>query len=218
MLEDTGLIVPVGEWVLREACRQIRLAGAGLAAPPVAVNLSARQFQQKDLERWSREILREPARAVADRARADRVAADEGPRGGGPHAARLKQLGVGSSVDDFGTGYSSLAYLKRFPIDELKIDRSFVRDVATNPDDATSRGDHRPRPQPGLKVVAEGVETEAQMTSCARTAATRCRASTSRVRLPVAECTRALLEDRGLRHPAAQPTDGLPGAAAGGRQ
>jgi diguanylate cyclase (GGDEF)-like protein/PAS domain S-box-containing protein len=166
VLEDSGLIVPVGEWVMREVCRQIRSwTGAGLAVPPVAVNLSARQFQQKDLESRLRETLQEAAvdpsmiqfELTESLLMKDPEAAARTLRG-------LKRAGVRISVDDFGTGYSSLAYLKRFPIDELKIDRAFVQDVTTNPDDAAIVISiiglaHGLR----LKVVAEGVETGEQV-------------------------------------------------------
>jgi len=166
VLEDSGLIVPVGEWVIREVCRQLNAwKEAGLAALPVAINLSARQFQQKDLEGTVRRILRdagiEPSLIQFELTESllmrDTEAAARTLRG-------LKESGVKLSVDDFGTGYSSLAYLKRFPIDTLKIDRAFIRDVTTNPEDAAITLAiiglaHSLK----LKVVAEGVETEDQL-------------------------------------------------------
>jgi diguanylate cyclase (GGDEF)-like protein/PAS domain S-box-containing protein len=166
VLEDSGLIVPVGEWVMREVCRQIRAwKGIGLAVPPVAVNLSARQFQQKDLESRLRETLQEAAidpsmiqfELTESLLMKDPEAAVRTLRG-------LKRAGVRISVDDFGTGYASLAYLKRFPIDEIKIDRAFVCDVTTNPDDAAIVVSiiglaHGLK----LRVVAEGVETGDQV-------------------------------------------------------
>ena len=166
VLEETGLIVQVGEWVMREVCRQVRdWKGAGLDVPPVAVNLSARQFQQKDLESRVREILQE---AGVD-PQALQLELTESVLMQEPEAAArtmrgLRRAGVKLSVDDFGTGYSSLAYLKRFPIDTLKIDRAFVRDVTTDPEDAAivvsiiglARGLR-------LKVVAEGVESAEQV-------------------------------------------------------
>jgi diguanylate cyclase (GGDEF)-like protein/PAS domain S-box-containing protein len=166
VLEDAGLIVPVGEWVIREVCEQIRAwQSAGLAVPPVAVNLSARQFQQKDLESNVRSILREAGvePALLQFELTESLLMKE-PEAAARTLRGLKEVGVTISVDDFGTGYSSLAYLKRFPIDALKIDRAFVRDITTNPEDAAITLAiiglaHSLK----LKVVAEGVETEGQL-------------------------------------------------------
>ena len=166
VLEDAGLIVPVGEWVMREVCRQIQSwKSSGLAVPPVAVNLSARQFLQKDLEATVRLILRETGvdPSLFQFELTESLLMKE-PEAAARTLRGLKESGVKISVDDFGTGYSSLAYLKRFPIDALKIDRAFVRDVTTNPDDAAITLAiiglaHSLK----LKVVAEGVETEGQL-------------------------------------------------------
>jgi diguanylate cyclase (GGDEF)-like protein/PAS domain S-box-containing protein len=166
VLEDTGLILPVGEWVMREACSQtMAWKGAGLAALPVAVNLSARQFQQKDLESAVRYIFTESGvdpSLIQFELTESLLMKD--PEGAARTLRGLKRAGAMISVDDFGTGYSSLAYLKRFPIDALKIDRAFVRDVTTDPEDAAitlaiiglAHGLK-------LKVVAECVETESQL-------------------------------------------------------
>jgi diguanylate cyclase (GGDEF)-like protein/PAS domain S-box-containing protein len=166
VLEDAGLIVPVGEWVMREVCRQIQAwKNSGLAVPPVAVNLSARQFLQKDLEATVRFILRETGvdPSLIQFELTESLLMKE-PEAAARTLRGLKESGVKISVDDFGTGYSSLAYLKRFPIDALKIDRAFVRDVTTNPEDAAITLAiiglaHNLK----LKVVAEGVETEGQL-------------------------------------------------------
>jgi EAL domain-containing protein (putative c-di-GMP-specific phosphodiesterase class I)/CheY-like chemotaxis protein len=166
VLEEAGLIVPVGEWVLREACGQVRAwQKSGLAVPPVAVNLSARQFQQKDLEADVRRILRETGvdPSLVQFELTESLLMKE-PESAARTLRGLKELGVTISVDDFGTGYSSLAYLKRFPIDALKIDRAFIRDITTNPEDAAITLAiiglaHSLK----LKVVAEGVETEGQL-------------------------------------------------------
>jgi diguanylate cyclase (GGDEF)-like protein/PAS domain S-box-containing protein len=166
VLEETGLIVPVGEWVVNAACMQLNeWAGAGLDLVPVAINLSARQFLARDLGPTIKRIL--------DRHRIDpgliELEITESSLMVNPEEATrtleyLKSLGVGISIDDFGTGYSSLGYLKRFPLDSLKVDRSFVRDVTTNADDATiTRAVITMAHSLGLKVVAEGVETEAQL-------------------------------------------------------
>ena len=166
LLEDTGLIVPVGEWVLSEACRQIEAWRAGGHEPlSIAINMSARQFASRNLG--------EVVKRVLDAHKADpklieleltesllMVNTEEAVR----TLKYLKSLGVRLSIDDFGTGYSSLSYLKRFPIDALKIDRSFIDEITTDVDDATiTLAVIGMAHNLGLKVVAEGVETEAQI-------------------------------------------------------
>jgi EAL domain-containing protein (putative c-di-GMP-specific phosphodiesterase class I) len=166
VLEDAGLIVQVGEWVLHEVCAQIRAwQREGLPVRPVTVNLSARQFQQKDFEATVRHALREASvdpGLVQFELTESLLMSD--PEGAARTLRGLKDSGVKISVDDFGTGYSSLAYLKRFPIDALKIDYSFVRDITTDPEDAMITVAiiglaHNLK----LKVVAEGVETQEQL-------------------------------------------------------
>ncbi len=168
LAEETGLIVPLGEWVLREACRQTHAwLDAGLKPGVVSVNLSARQFRQQDLVRMVSRILEEtrlePAYLEMELTESmvmhnvdSAIATLQG----------LKSLGVRLSVDDFGTGYSSLSYLKDLPIDALKIDRSFVRDIGGGAEagegvlaQAIISLGHNLH----LKVVAEGVETDAQV-------------------------------------------------------
>ncbi len=165
LAEETGLIVPLGEWVLRQACEQwLRWRDAGLAPVPLAVNISPRQFRQQDLTQVVGRVLEKtgvPASALE-------LELTEGAlmlQGEEAEAALrgLKQLGVSLAIDDFGTGYSSLAYLKRFPLDQLKIDQSFVRDLTHDTGDrelvstiiAMAR-------KLRLKVLAEGVETREQ--------------------------------------------------------
>ena len=166
ILEETGLILPVGEWVLRTACEQIKTWHAlGLDTLSVAVNLSARQFRQKDLAAMIIRILDDsglPASALELEVTESLMM--ENTDSSIATLAQLKDRGIAIAMDDFGTGYSSLGYLKRFPIDTLKIDRSFVRDVTTDPDDAAIASAvialaHSLR----LTVVAEGVETEEQL-------------------------------------------------------
>jgi EAL domain-containing protein (putative c-di-GMP-specific phosphodiesterase class I) len=166
VLEDTGMIVPVGEWILGEACRQVtRWRAAGLTPPPVAVNLSARQFQEEELEASLRNILAgeggDPQSIQFEITESVLMA---NPEGAARTLSALRETGFRVSIDDFGTGYSSLAYLKRFPIDALKIDRAFVRDVTTSADDASIALAiiglaHSLK----LKVIAEGVETPEQV-------------------------------------------------------
>jgi EAL domain-containing protein (putative c-di-GMP-specific phosphodiesterase class I) len=166
VLEDAGLIVRVGEFVLRSVCEQVRAwQSSGIEVRPVTVNVSARQFQQKDFEAVVRGIIRDTgvdASLVQFELTESLLMSD--PASAARTLRGLKASGVSISVDDFGTGYSSLAYLKRFPLDALKIDRSFVRDITTDPEDATITLAiiglaHSLK----LKVVAEGVETEEQL-------------------------------------------------------
>lgn len=166
VLEDTGLIVSVGEWVIRSVCEQLRLwQDQGLKALPVAVNLSARQFQQHDLDASIALILQETgidARLLELELTESLLMIDA--EQAVQTLRKLKSYGVQLAVDDFGTGYSSLAYLKRFPLDALKIDRAFIRDCIVDAEDAMIASAvislaHSLK----LKVVAEGVETEAQL-------------------------------------------------------
>ncbi|PQP02336.1 GGDEF domain-containing protein [Massilia phosphatilytica] len=166
ILEETGLILPVGEWVIGEVCRQLKSWQAqGMTVQPVAINLSARQLQQADLAGAVERIV---ARAGVDPALLE-FELTESMLMANPEAAveiltRIKALGMRLSVDDFGTGYSSLAYLKRFPLDALKIDRTFVRDLPDDPDDAAiTKAVIRLAHSLSLKVVAEGVENVAQL-------------------------------------------------------
>lgn len=205
ILEDTGLIVPVGEWVLRSVCEQLSLWRArGIALRPVAVNLSARQFQRQSLVTTVEQLLRETAVApelleleltesllMSDAEEAVQMLHE------------LKRLGVRLAVDDFGTGYSSFAYLKRFPLDTLKIDRAFISDPETNPDDANITVTiinlaHSMR----LKVVAEGVETQAQLTFLRRHGCDEIQGYYFARPSSIADCTLALLDDRSLEQPA----------------
>ncbi len=166
LAEETGFIIPIGEWVIRTACRQNK-AWQDDGLPPIrmAVNLSAKQFDQQHLDeaiaatlmetgldpKWleieitESAIMRNPELSIS-------------------MLRKLKEMGITLAIDDFGTGYSSLSNLKHFPISRLKIDRSFVRDIISNPDDAAIAEiivamAHTLK----LDVLAEGVETRAQM-------------------------------------------------------
>ena len=165
VLEETGLIVSIGMWVLQTACQQLRdWRRAGATDLQMAVNLSGRQFQQLDLVEKVRQALAEtglpPDRLVLE---ITESVAMENAAGSLTKLAELKALGVSLALDDFGVGYSSLSYLKRFPIDTLKIDQSFVKGLHVDPKDAAlgaaaiamAHGLH-------LTVIAEGVENEAQ--------------------------------------------------------
>jgi diguanylate cyclase (GGDEF)-like protein/PAS domain S-box-containing protein len=165
LAEETGLIIPIGQWVLEQACREVRaLHESGFADLRVAVNLSPKQFRQRDL---ARNIAR-----VLDQQRLDpdclELEVTESVMENADSAIRtlhdLKAMGVHLSIDDFGIGYSSLSYLKRFPIDALKVDQSFVRDITSDENDAAITSaviamGHSLR----LTIIAEGVETEEQL-------------------------------------------------------
>jgi diguanylate cyclase (GGDEF)-like protein/PAS domain S-box-containing protein len=164
--EETGLIVPIGEWVLYEACRQSRCwQEAGLPTLPVAVNLSAAQFRKNNFRETVEQALQENSIGPSHL----ELELTEGVVMQDAEDAililkELKAMGIRLSIDDFGTGYSSLSYLKRFPIDKLKVDRSFVRDITLNEDDAEiTRAIIGMAHGLGLKVIAEGVEHEDQL-------------------------------------------------------
>ena len=166
LAEETGLIVPIGRWVLRTACAQSALwRHEGLPALRMAVNLSARQFSDDgliddiadalaqaelapnglELEITESMVMQNPERAVTT-------------------LNRLREMGIPVSIDDFGTGYSSLGYLKRFPIDNVKIDRSFIKDLPHDTDDAAiTRAVIAMAQSLRIRVIAEGVETREQL-------------------------------------------------------
>ncbi len=164
--EETGLILPLGQWVLETVCKQLA-AWATLPATAdlkVAVNVSARQFQRPEFVEQVISTLKstgaDPKRLTLELTESLLVHNVEDVI---EKMTLLKREGVNFALDDFGTGYSSLYYLKRLPLDQLKIDRSFVRDVLTNPDDAAIAKTIVALAQTlGLKVIAEGIETAAQ--------------------------------------------------------
>jgi diguanylate cyclase (GGDEF)-like protein len=166
LAEETGLIIPIGEWVLRTACAQAReWQTQGLPDLRLAVNLSARQFYQKDFVATVLDILAQTGLAARHlELELTESTLMQNTAGTVAALAELHQRGVQIAMDDFGTGYSSLSYLKRFPIDRVKIDRSFVADVTTDPDDAAIVGAIIAMTRSlGLRVTAEGVETEEQL-------------------------------------------------------
>jgi diguanylate cyclase (GGDEF)-like protein len=165
LAEETGMIVPIGGWVLEEACRQAATWPGNGKAPAVSVNLSARQLSRTDLIDAVGAAL-EHSRLDPDRLWleiTESVLMDDADTAAAT-LERLRALGVHLCVDDFGTGYSSLAYLRRFPVDALKVDRSFVAGLGEDPEDsaiveAVVSMAHSLR----LSVVAEGVETDKQL-------------------------------------------------------
>jgi diguanylate cyclase (GGDEF)-like protein/PAS domain S-box-containing protein len=165
--ENSSLILQIGEWVLRTACMQARQwVDSGVLTSTVAVNVSALQFQQKDFTTLVRRVLGEtglPPEYLEFEITEGLLMANAAETA---HALReLKAMGVQLAIDDFGTGYCSLSYLKEFPVHKLKIDRSFIRGVAVDPDDAaiTTAIIHMAHTL-NLQVVAEGVENDAQLT------------------------------------------------------
>jgi EAL domain-containing protein (putative c-di-GMP-specific phosphodiesterase class I)/GGDEF domain-containing protein len=164
--EDTGMIVAIGRWVLREACRQnAAWQKAGLRPIRVAVNLSARQFRSDNLPAEIDEALAEsglPASSLELEITESMVMED--PERVIDLLDKIRSRGVHLSLDDFGTGHSSLAHLKRFPIDSVKIDRAFIKDMPGNTDDvAIAKTIVAMAKALDLSTVAEGVETEAQL-------------------------------------------------------
>jgi EAL domain-containing protein (putative c-di-GMP-specific phosphodiesterase class I) len=166
LLEDTGLILSIGEWLLEEACLQIKSwEASGITPVPIAINLSARQFTSQDLGKTIRRVL-DNHKVSPDLLQLELTESSlmTNTSDAVQTLRELKALGVHLAIDDFGTGYSSLAYLQVFPIDALKIDRSFVSDITSDLDDATIiRAVIGMAHNLGLTVVAEGVENEAQL-------------------------------------------------------
>ena len=166
LAEETGLILPLGNWVLETACARLKAwaASADTAQLTLAVNVSARQFRHAD---FVEQVLAVLERSGADPQRLELELTEslllEDVEGVIAKMTALKARGVCFSLDDFGTGYSSLSYLKRLPLDQLKIDQSFVRDVLTDPNDAAiARTIVALGQSMGLIVIAEGVETRQQ--------------------------------------------------------
>jgi len=164
--EDCALIVPIGQWVLRETCRQIKeWVGSGLRVHPVAVNVSSLEFRSAGFVEGLRIILKESG---VDPCYLDIELTESAlmlhAKSSVAILRELKSTGVRLSLDDFGTGFSSLGYLKSFPIDSFKIDRSFVRNITSDVDDAMLVRTMIAMGKSLKKgVVAEGVETEEQM-------------------------------------------------------
>ncbi|NYH18324.1 sensor domain-containing protein [Paraburkholderia bryophila] len=166
LAEESGLIGPLSEWVLREACRQNKAwQDEGLPPTRVSVNLSARVFQQRDIAKLVMQVLAETG--LEPQYLELELTESTIMRNAEEAVSMLNELhalGIGLAIDDFGTGYSSLSYLKRFPVDRLKIDRSFVSDIGVSADDETITSAiialaHSLK----LQVIAEGVETSAQL-------------------------------------------------------
>jgi len=205
LLEETGLIMTVGSWVVRAACLQIsEWQRAGVPMVPVAINISGRQFQQPGLDNLISSTLKafnvdpcwleiEITESSLMHKPVDAIAVLE----------NLRALGIRISVDDFGTGYSSLSYLKRFPLNALKIDRSFVRDITVDADDAAiTRAVLTLAHSLNLKVIAEGVETEEQLAFLHANHCDEAQGYLFSKPLSAADCTTLLAANRRLHKPA----------------
>ena len=209
-LEETGLIVRVGTWVIDAACAQIgRWMRSRIGPIQVSVNVSGHQFIEGDLEGDVGKALVEhgiPADLLELELTESSLMADTARTI--TTLRNLKQLGVQISIDDFGTGYSSLAYLRRFPIDKLKIDIAFISDITTNPD-AASIALTIIRMAHGLKldVIAEGVETDAQLAYLQRNSCDQIQGHYFSRPLPLAEIEQIVRNEKRL-----PPTDGIANA------
>ncbi|WP_188669258.1 EAL domain-containing protein, partial [Tersicoccus solisilvae] len=165
LAEETGLVNSIGQWVLLSVCSQLeRWQNQGLEVVPVAINISAKQLQTDIISSIEVALAMHGLSAELLEIELTESAVMQRPLESVEILNQLKALGLSLAVDDFGTGYSSLAYLKRFPLDTLKIDREFVRDITKDPDDAAITNAiivlaHSLE----LQVVAEGVETQAQL-------------------------------------------------------
>lgn len=200
-LEESGLIVPVGSWVINTACKQIgHWIGGAIGPIQVSVNVSGRQFVEGDLNGDVLKALRDNG-IDADLLELELTESSLMVNTERTIATlhNLKQRGVQISIDDFGTGYSSLAYLRRFPINKLKIDIAFIRDVTTNPDDAAlALAIIRMAHSLKLEVIAEGVETEAQLAYLRRNCCDQMQGYYFSKPLALAELELLLQEDKRL--------------------
>ncbi len=161
--EETGLIIEIGQWVLREACQQLKMWQEQFPSNPplsISVNLSGKQFSQPDLIECISQILEETGLDASSlKIEITESAIIENLDAAAKMQKRIKALGIRLSLDDFGTGYSSLSYLHRFPIDTLKIDRSFVSRINLPKNAEIVKTILTLARNLGMDVVAEGVET-----------------------------------------------------------
>jgi PAS domain S-box-containing protein len=207
LAEETGLILAIGERVLRQACEQCcAWQREGLRAVPVSVNLSARQFSERVVDTVGRILAETGLEPRLLELELTESASMEDPQKTVDILCKLKEMGVRLAIDDFGTGYSNLNYLKRFPVDRLKLDQSFVRDLTSDPDDlAISRAVIAMGHGLRLDVIAEGVETEGQLALLAQNGCDEIQGYLFGRPAPAEECARMLREDKALALDALQP-------------
>lgn len=200
LAEETGLILPIGGWVLRRACEQsCDWQREGLPAVPVSVNLSARQFSENIVATVGRILAETGLDPQLLELELTESASMEDPKKSFEILRQLKDMGVQLAIDDFGTGYSNLNYLKRFPVDKLKLDQSFVKDITTDPDDlsiarAVIAMAHGLR----LTVIAEGVETPGQLAVLAENGCDEMQGYFFSPPVDAAACARMLREHKSL--------------------
>jgi PAS domain S-box-containing protein len=207
LAEETGLILAIGERVLRQACEQCRAwQRDGLRAVPVSVNLSARQFSERIVDTVGRILAETGLEPRLLELELTESASMEDPQKTVDILCKLKDMGVRLAIDDFGTGYSNLNYLKRFPVDRLKLDQSFVRDLTSDPDDlAIARAVIAMGHGLRLDVIAEGVETEGQLALLAQNGCDEIQGYLFGRPAPADDCARMLREDKALALDALQP-------------
>ena len=206
LLEETSLILPVGEWVLRAACKQARAwQTAGIPDVRIAVNLSTLQFKQPDFAGLVLGILKEndldPALGTIELELTESLLMNNAA-GAVETLIKLHEAGIQFSIDDFGTGYSSLSYLKRFPISSLKIDQSFVRDLACgSEDEAIVAAIIALGHSLGLNVIAEGVETSEQLLQLRKKGCNEIQGFLFSRPVPVADMTQLLQSGESMHFP-----------------
>jgi PAS domain S-box-containing protein len=200
LAEETGLILPIGEMVLRRACEQMcAWQREGLRAVPVSVNLSARQFSERIVDTVGGILAETGLEPKLLELELTESASMEDPKKTFEILRKLKDMGVRLAIDDFGTGYSNLNYLKRFPVDRLKLDQSFVRELTSDPDDlAIARAVIAMAHGLRLDVIAEGVETEGQLALLAQYGCNEIQGYLFGRPGPPAECGLFLREERSL--------------------
>ncbi len=201
LAEELGIMHLIGDWVMRTAClQQIEWKKTGVANLPVAVNVSAVQFLQQGFSNAVARVLHEtqidPAYFELEITESFSM---QDPEATIRVMHELKSLGIRLSIDNFGTGYSNLGYLKRFPVDKIKLDLSFVRDIVSNDEDlAVSDAVISMAHSLHLKVIAEGVESEGQLALLADHGCNEMQGYYFSKPLPVKECTNLLMEDRAV--------------------
>ncbi len=201
--EDTGIIIDIGAWVIEEACGAARSLSEQQGRPiQIAVNISPRQFRDPNLVATVRRSLREAELAPdAIELEITETMLMQDVEAAQATVERLSELGVRLAIDDFGTGYSSLNYLKRFPINTVKVDRSFIMDIPDNQDDvAITRAVIAMAHQLKMEVVAEGVETTEQLTFLAQQSCEYAQGWLFSKALPVAEASKLLGTNLGVAH------------------